>query len=168
MLKQYEARYQRWSRFIRQYPKAAAFICLINKSMTYIFYGWYPVFLGILAYEKDPRLKWCILIPAISFVVLSAIRRLINRPRPYTSLDIQPLIQKSDVGESMPSRHVFSATMIAMTVYAVFPVLGAVLMGLAVILAVVRVLAGVHYPSDVSMGMLSGVLCGFVLFFFTS
>lgn len=164
MLKKYEGLYQRWSCFIRQYEGIVKGIRLINHSMTYVFYGIYPLFLLLRFLKKDPGLLWYILVPGASFLLLSLVRRLINRPRPYTALDIDPLIVKSEKRESMPSRHVFSATMIAMTVYAVYPAFGTGLLVLSLILAVVRVLAGIHYPSDVTAGLAIGILCGHVLF----
>lgn len=56
-----------------------------------------------------------VFIPATGFVILSLLRKKINAPRPYEEWDIKPLLDRDSPGQSMPSRHVFSATIISMT-----------------------------------------------------
>ena len=55
-----------------------------------------------------------VFIPASGFVILSFLRKKINAPRPYEEWDIKPLLDRDSPGQSMPSRHVFSATIISM------------------------------------------------------
>ena len=74
------------------------------------------------------------------------------------------LLEKSTRGNSMPSRHVFSAVMITMCIYQVSPALGALLLVFCAFSAVVRVLLGVHYPLDVIVGYLCGLLGGWVMY----
>ena len=64
----------------------------------------------------------------------------------------------------MPSRHVFSAVMIALCVCLVQWWLGLILLVLALALAAIRVIGGVHYPRDVIVGALCGLLAGAILF----
>ncbi len=64
----------------------------------------------------------------------------------------------------MPSRHVFSMTVIAVTGFFVNGFVGGVLIALSIILCFVRVIGGVHYPSDVAAGFLSAVIWGSVLY----
>jgi membrane-associated phospholipid phosphatase len=104
-----------------------------------------------LFYRQDPFLWQAIAIPAVFFVLLSVFRKWVNRPRPYEAMEIVPLLKKESSGASFPSRHVFSAFMIALTFFAVAP-WGALLIIPAVLLAIVRVIGGVHYPSDVIVG----------------
>ena len=77
---------------------------------------------------------------------------------------IQPLIKKDSLGKSFPSRHVFSATTIAMFTLLLNPWLGGTMLFLAAILAILRVLGGVHYPSDVLAGYVIGILVGLLLY----
>ena len=98
------------------------------------------------------------------FFLLSLGRSLYNRPRPYHTWDIQPLIKKDSLGKSFPSRHVFSATTIAMFTLLLNPWLGGTMLFLAAILAILRVLGGVHYPSDVLAGYVIGILVGLLLY----
>ena len=97
-------------------------------------------------------------VPAAAFVVGTALRAAINRPRPYTKYDFVPLFPKDKTGQSMPSRHCFSAAAIAAAVWYVLPPLGAVLAVLAVIIAVSRVVTGVHFVSDVLAGLAFGLV----------
>ena len=99
-----------------------------------------------------------ILLPAIGFALLSAIRKRLNQARPYEKWAIQPLLDKDTSGKSMPSRHVFSATLISMCLLHFFFWLpGLICLLLSAVLAIVRVIGGVHYPKDVLVGYLCGV-----------
>ncbi len=95
--------------------------------------------------------------PAISFILLSFFRKAVNAPRPYELLDIDPIIKKNTKGNSFPSRHVFSVFVIAMSLYYVWPSIGIVLMLIGIIISVIRVIGGVHFPRDVIAGAIMGV-----------
>ena len=107
-----------------------------------------------------------ILVPASGFVLLTLVRKWINQPRPYETWEIVPLLDKDSSGNSMPSRHVFSATIISMAcMHASLP-MGLVLLVLSALLGLVRVLGGVHYPKDVLVGYACGLLLGILFFIF--
>ena len=107
----------------------------------------YVVGIIILFDEKNKGLARFVAVTAISFILVSIVRRFINSERPYTMYDFKPIIEKNKKGESMPSRHVFSAFIIGMA----FLYIG--------------VISGVHFPKDVIVGALVGILCGVVGFF---
>ena len=88
-------------------------------------------------------------IPASGFVILSFLRKKINTPRPYEKWDIKPLLDRDSPGQSMPSRHVFSATIISMACLHASLTMGMICLTLSAFLGLVRVLGGVHYPKDV-------------------
>jgi len=74
--------------------------------------------------------------------------------------NIKPLFIKETKGESMPSRHVFSITIIAMCwLYVSVPV-GIIMLLLVAIMSASRVLAGVHFVRDVVAGFAVGIICG--------
>lgn len=133
---------------------------LVNFILTRLCYIAYPLALVVLAVQRDPRLARCFLVPAISFGVLSVYRNLRNAKRPYEVLDIQPLIHKDKAGKSFPSRHVFSVFVIAMTFLWLLPWLGALFLAVGVLLALCRVIGGVHWPRDVIAGAAVGILAG--------
>ncbi|MDU5604104.1 MAG: phosphatase PAP2 family protein, partial [Mogibacterium sp.] len=109
-------------------------------------------------------LSTTVLIMGGGFFLLSLGRSFYNRPRPYQTWAIQPLIKKDSLGKSFPSRHVFSATVIAMLALTLNPWLGGTMLFLAAILAILRVLGGVHYTSDVLAGYVIGILVGLLLY----
>ena len=107
-----------------------------------------------------------ILVPASGFVLLTLIRKWIDQPRPYEAWEIIPLLDKDSSGNSMPSRHVFSATIISMACLHTNLPVGLILLVLSALLGLVRVLGGVHYPKDVLVGYACGLLWGILFFIF--
>lgn len=158
----------------RDNPDLAKGIHIANKLCTGIMYLAYPVLLVWLFFHAKYSSYFsfwkALFVPAISFVLLSVFRKLINRPRPYETFEIAPVIPKDTKGHSFPSRHVFSATMIAMTfiLHSQWSWLGLIFLVISMLLAVVRVVSGVHYISDVVAGivvaMVAAVLGYIVLY----
>ena len=152
----------------RDNPDLAKGIHIANKLCTGVMYLAYPVLLGYLFLSgKDSgyfQFWKALLVPGISFVLLSAGRAMINRPRPYETFAIPPVIPKDTKGNSFPSRHVFSAAIIAVTFLFLSPWswLGLVFFMISIALAVVRVVSGVHYISDVIAGILVAVIAGVI------
>ena len=100
------------------------------------------------------------------FLFVSGLRKVLDRPRPYEALNIRPLLVKEKQGESMPSRHVFSVFMIAMTFLYVFGIAASVpLFVIGIVMALIRVIGGVHFPSDVIVGAAIGIISGILGFF---
>ena len=143
-------------------------IHIANKLCTGVMYLAYPlllVYLFFFGWHSSYFSFWkALLVPGVSFVVLSIFRKIINRPRPYETFNIPPVIPKDTKGNSFPSRHVFSATMIAMTflLHSPWSWLGLIFLVVSILLAVVRVVSGVHYISDVVAGIVVAVVAAFV------
>jgi len=144
----------------RDHPEMAKGIHIANKLCTGLMYLSYPLLIIFMILQKDMNVIRAVLVPGISFVLLSLFRKVINRPRPYETFDVPSVIKKDTKGKSFPSRHVFSATIIAMTFLLVspWPWLGVVFLGVSILLAIVRVISGVHFISDVSVGFIVGVV----------
>jgi membrane-associated phospholipid phosphatase len=143
-------------------PRRTALLNGLNKATAGIYYLSYPALAAVLLLQRDPRALRCILVPGLSFVLLSLYRSVRNAKRPYEVLDIEPLIHKDTRGHSFPSRHVFSAFVIAMTFLWICPPGGALLLALGVVTALCRVIGGVHWPRDVMAGALLGAGTGLV------
>ena len=107
-----------------------------------------------------------VFIPASGFVILSFLRKKINAPRPYEEWDIKPLLDRDSPGQSMPSRHVFSATIISMACLHASLSVGVILLVLSALLGLVRVLGGVHFPKDVLVGYICALVWGVIFFLF--
>ena len=150
---------------MRQDPDKAKKIISVNQILTGVVFCVYPLYMAVLYGEKDPKLFKVIFVPAVSFVLVTVIRRLINAPRPYEKFEIPPVIEKDTKGKSFPSRHVFSIFVIAVTIFYSHPGPGILIAWMGVLMGVIRVYGGVHEPRDVIAGAVIGLLCGFVGFY---
>lgn len=103
-------------------------------------------------------------IPAIVFFGITIFRKLYNAKRPYEVYPIAPLIKKNKQGQSFPSRHTASAFIIAMAFLYINIPSGCVMLLLSLCIAVMRVLAGVHFIKDVAAAGLISIFAG-ILFF---
>ena len=138
--------------------KYSVIIC--DSVLTKIAYAVYPVLIVCLAVERNSDIVRAVAVPGISFVILSVFRYLFNAPRPYEVFGIKPVIKKDTKGKSMPSRHVFSIFVIAVTVFYFCHPAGIVLGAAGVIMAAARVAGGVHFPADVAVGAAAGIVSG--------
>lgn len=84
------------------------------------------------------------------------IKHYAGRPRPCDRLRGLHLCARPLDEFSFPSGHVLHAVAFAMIATAYFPTLGVVLAGFAILTAIVRVVLGLHYPSDVLAGVAMG------------
>ena len=161
----YSLFYQQLTGRVRESGAACFLLRTAGKTATGIMYLAYPILLILLGIRGDYRiLLWTIFVPSAAFAVLTAVRAKINRPRPYETWDIDPLIHKDTKGNSMPSRHVFSSAVISMAWLRILPPVGAALLVISAAAALIRVIGGVHYPSDVMIGFLAGAAAGALLF----
>ena len=156
---------------LRARPVLARGVLLANKAITNAVYVAYPCLLAWLVYAAATgatgaagALLRAVLVPGISFALVTVLRKAINAPRPYEVFETASVIPKDTRGNSFPSRHTFSIFVIAMTFCACCPLAwaGPAMLAAGVLLAVIRVVSGVHFPRDVVVGALLGMLAGFV------
>ena len=147
---------------LRKNPVRAKQVKNLNHILTGFVFCMYPLYLLKLLTERNTWLIRALLVPAVSFVCLSVIRRIINAPRPYEKFDIPPVLEKDTTGKSFPSRHVFSVFVIAMTVFYEHPGAGILLGIIGLLLGIVRVAVGVHEPKDIVAGAIAGIACGLI------
>ncbi len=133
---------------------------LCNKIVTNTYYVVYPFLLLYLFVKQNEKLLPTILIPLLSIVAITLLRKSLAYPRPYEEYPIDQILEKETQHNAMPSRHVFSASIIAMMCFSVSPILACILLVLAAIEGYIRVVGGVHYPRDVIVGYLLGVFFG--------
>ncbi|MBM7642703.1 phosphatase PAP2 family protein [Streptococcus loxodontisalivarius] len=164
-MKDYTFFYDKISAPFRQSQKLLAVLKLANKSITSLMYALYPLLLVYLLLTDWSRAIMTLVLPGLGFILLSIFRKWFNQARPYETWAISPLIIKETSGQSFPSRHVFSASLIAVCFWQVSPWISLTLLVLSGILALARVIAGIHYPKDVLVGFLLGIIWGALLFF---
>ena len=133
---------------------------LCNKIVTNVYYVVYPFLLLYLFVIQSEKLLPAILIPLLSIVGVTLLRKVLARPRPYEEYPIDQILEKETQHNAMPSRHIFSASIIAMMCFTISPLFACILLALAALEGYIRVVGGVHYPLDVIIGYLLGVLFG--------
>ncbi len=95
----------------------------------------------------------------ISLVIATSLGMLIDSPRPFIAdPTIERWIPAPLTEHSMPSGHTATAFGAATALAFGNPLVGAVAFILAILIAVGRVAAGVHYPTDVIAGAVLGIL----------
>lgn len=155
-----EKRFQRVTEIIRKRKLLVISLNVLDKLITAITFLCYPLLLGYLFLNKSDLLIPAVLVPGVSFTVVTVFRRLYNSKRPYEVYSFEPVISKNTLGKSFPSRHVFSIFIIGMTFMQVQVDLGIWFMLLGVLLAVIRVFGGVHFIKDVTVGAAAGIILG--------
>ena len=165
-------RYQAIFDWFRARPAALRALGYAQKISVLGVYLVYGAVLAVTLWQRSGQFWRVLAVPAAVFVLGTLLRAAINRPRPYEALNFTPLFPKDTKGQSMPSRHCFSAAAIVAAAFTVWVPLGLVPgpLGvqplLAAVVAVTRVLTGVHYPSDVLAGLAFGAgtaVIGFLL-----
>jgi undecaprenyl-diphosphatase len=135
---------------------------------------WLPYFaiMAVVVYEfmtdDDPatvipeRLRRIMLPVILAWVIVVGIKIFIHEPRPFVGeLGIVPLVHVVDPFSSFPSAHsaVFAALFGAMLAVR-FPY-ARYFGGVMLVVGFGRIAAGVHWPTDVFVGLLLGLLVGF-------
>ena len=169
-MRKYMKNYQEWYDHIagktENNPFFLRLLRAFNRFMTVVMPIVYLTLLTTIYFREGfgKQALTYVFIPASGFVILSFLRKKINAPRPYEEWDINPLLDRDSPGQSMPSRHVFSATIISTACLHASLSVGIILLVLSALLGLVRVLGGVHFPKDVVVGYICGLVWG-VLFF---
>lgn len=138
-------------------------IVFLGKYLGYILIA------GLLVFwwknrKKHPTFLWASLAAAVLSrgIVTEVIRALWDRQRPFVENSVQPLIEAA-ASPSFPSGHATFYFAMGTVLYMHNKKAGIVFLLGSALVGVARVLAGVHWPSDVIAGSLIGVVCGFVV-----
>ena len=164
--------YQEWYDYIaaniENRPFLLSLLRTFNRFMTVVMPIVYLTLLATAYLQEGlgKQVLMYVFIPVSGFVILSFLRKKINAPRPYEVWEIVPLLDRDSPGKSMPSRHVFSATIISMACLHASLSVGVILLVFSALLGLVRVLGGVHFPKDVVVGYICGLVWGVLFFLF--
>ena len=167
-MKNYQEWYDHIAGKIENNPFFLRLLRAFNRFMTVVMPMIYLTLLATTYLQQGlgKKVGIYLFIPASGFVILSFLRKKINAPRPYEEWTIKPLLDRDSPGQSMPSRHVFSATIISMACLHASLTMGMICLTLSAFLGLVRVLGGVHYPKDVVVGYICGLVLGVLFFLF--
>lgn len=169
-MRKYMKNYQEWydhiAGKIKNNPLFLRLLRAFNRFMTVVMPIVYLTLLAITYLQEGlgKQVLMYVFVPASGFVILSLLRKKLNAPRPYEVWEIVPLLDRDSPGQSMPSRHVFSATIISMACLHASLSVGVILLVLSAFLGLVRVLGGVHYPKDVVVGYMCALVWGVIFF----
>ena len=125
-------------------------------------------------YTKPEKLRiffvTIIAITVARFGVAEFIRFLYHRPRPFLTLQVHKLLSSgwfySDTEWSFPSGHSAFFFAMATAIYLYNKKWGSVFFTAAILMNISRIIAGVHYPSDILGGAIIGVVIGYIIFYF--
>ncbi len=171
-MRKYMKNYQEWydhiAGKIENKPIFLRLLRAFNRFMTVVMPIVYLILLTTTYLQEGlgKQVGIYLFIPASGFVILSLLRKKINAPRPYEVWGIVPLLDRDSPGQSMPSRHVFSATIISMACLHASLTMGMICLTLSAFLGLVRVLGGVHFPKDVVVGYICALVWGVLFFLF--
>ena len=167
-MKNYQEWYDHIAGKIENRPIFLRLLRTFNRFMTVVMPIVYLTLLATTYFQEGlgEQVLIYVFIPASGFVILSLLRKKINAPRPYEEWTIKPLLDRDSPGQSMPSRHVFSATIISMACFHASLSLGVILLVLSAFLGLVRVLGGVHYPKDVVAAYICALVWSVIFFLF--
>ena len=165
-MKNYQEWYDHMDANIKNKPFLLSLLRSFNRFMTVVMPMIYLTLLATTYLQQGlgKQVLIYVFIPASGFVILSFLRKKINAPRPYEEWTIKPLLDRDSPGQSMPSRHVFSATIISMACLHASLTMGMICLTLSAFLGLVRVLGGVHYPKDVVVGYICALSWGVIFF----
>lgn len=98
----------------------------------------------------------------VALYICTLIRFVMNRPRPYEKYEILPAMNKDTKGQSFPSRHATSAAVISVSMLYFNAYIGIAFVAVALAICTLRVLLGVHFIKDVTVGAAIGFVLGII------
>lgn len=125
---------------------------------------WILISLGFLCFKKTRKVG-CMGLLALLFSLCVnnlLLKNLIARTRPYDAISALIPIVERPTDFSFPSGHTAAAFAAAGVFFRTLPKrFGIPLIVLASVIAVSRLYVGVHYPSDVLIGLISGLILSY-------
>ena len=136
---------------------------LCYNFLPFIMFASYGILIVFMFFSDIKIFARITLSPLTVFAIVTFFRKIFNRPRPYEKFATTSVFGKNKKGESMPSRHTACAFIIAMAFMYVSIPLGIAYLIISALIMISRVLAGVHFISDVIAGMAISLLYGLSL-----
>lgn len=157
--------YEDITSFFKNNKAANTLLKIVYKYLPLIIFICYPIGIVWVFFKQSEIFFQFVLVPLGVFLMVTALRKLINEQRPYERYGIEPVFAKDTKGKSMPSRHTASAFIISMAMLRVNLYLGIGFFAVSFVIMISRVLSGVHYIRDVVVGMTISIVIGYVFLF---
>ena len=131
--------------------------------------GYFLLFTLIFFLGINFRKYWKMVLEAIiaafftRFVLTGMIWWLWFKPRPFVALKFFPLIDHSAKESSFPSGHASFYFALSTIVYFYNKKVGIIFYIVSLLMILARVFVGVHWPSDILVGAILGILMGWIL-----
>lgn len=109
------------------------------------------------------KLMYLLLGGSVGTLIYKILKHKTTRPRPYQVHQVIVLGERPLDHFSFPSGHTLHAVMATVVLGNVMPVLLVVMLPFTLLVAVSRMILGLHYPTDVIMGAVIGVTVGTVV-----
>lgn len=150
--------------------KSSFFDWIVVFFASYLAYILVALFLAFLLFSQYSKREKLIifLITGISAViarlgVTEFIRLFYHRPRPFLALQVNQLLTSNEW--SFPSGHATFFFAMATAIYLYNKKWGVFFFTAAILMTISRVIAGIHYPSDIVGGAIIGVTVTYVVFY---
>jgi undecaprenyl-diphosphatase len=134
-----------------------------------VYLGYVLFFILIILLGFNFRKYWKMVIEAViaavitRFVMADFIRWLWFRPRPFVAENFIPLIDQSPKEAAFPSGHASFFFALSTIIYCYNKKLGILFYIASFLIVISRVFVGVHWPLDILVGALLGILMGWGL-----
>lgn len=129
---------------------------------------WYLLILGMAVWDRQHGMiaaTHMVVVGLASLAIYKSLKNYLVRERPYITWDQVRLGTRPLDLYSFPSGHTLHAVSFSMVAAYYYPSLGLILTPFAVLVALSRVVLGLHYPTDVLIGALIGITIAVTSFY---
>ncbi|MEI6400331.1 MAG: phosphatase PAP2 family protein [bacterium] len=146
---------------LSKYPLIAKSALFISYPFAYVAPVIIVVFLLVRKQQKMATFSLLFLTGFFSWISARVIKNMFHTVRPYIEQNVVPLFYEP--GYSFPSEHVTIFTALSVAVFFLHRKCGIVLGVITILIAISRIIIGVHYPIDILGGFVLGGIIGFLL-----
>ena len=147
-----------------------ALTIFLASYLQYILIAAFFLLLYVSAYSKREKLSLFLPVALSAviarFGITEIIRFFYHRPRPFLTYQLHQLILENEW--SFPSGHSAFFFAMATAIYLYNKKWGIGFFIAALLMNVSRIIAGVHYPSDILGGMVVGIVVAYAIFYIAS
>ncbi len=115
------------------------------------------------AHNQTAVIMQALFAAGLSYIISTIIGYVYFRARPFVAFDFEPLVHIAPSIKSFPSDHTTISFALATTIWVYHKRWGALAVGLGLLVGIGRMLAGVHYATDIAGGIVVGTIGAYVI-----